>query len=496
MNAKHFVFLLKGGLLIMILLSVLTLLNVIVAPKYYYNYMWPTTSTVEQFYQMEEDTVDVVILGSSHSVTAISPQELYDEYGIRSYNLGTEQQNLLVSYYLLREALRYQKPKAVVLDVYMCYPYNTKEPLNSAEGFTRKVIDYMRWSDVKKEAIEDITRLDPKQTKNSYYFINQRFHTRWSGLNEDDFSFARMQNEEGLKGYSVLAEQVKNEEYKPFEKGNTKGTEEMVPLMESYLDEITMLCRDQGIELILIKTPYSAASEERYNRFDAYAGLHGIRYYDFNEKEWYDKMAYHFATDNQDNGHANYWGAKKISGTIGEILRKDYHIAAIQDNQWENTKELYEQFIRNADLIHITDIKEYLEAINRPEYAVFVVAADDASESLDDEIIEGLKKLGLEGKIFGAYRQSYYAVVTKEKTEEEVSLDSLRTSGSFRDGRSIYQIASAGYESGNFCSVRIDGREYAKNKRGLNFVVYDCSLKKVVDTVCFDTFLPEWDCIR
>ena len=83
--------------------------------------------------------------------------------------------------------------------------------------------------------------------------------------------------------------------------------------------------------------------------------------FDFNEKEWYDKMAYHFATDNQDNGHANYWGAKKISGTIGEILRKDYHIAAIQDNQWENTKELYEQFIRNADLIHITDIKEYLE---------------------------------------------------------------------------------------------------------------------------------------
>lgn len=65
---------------------------------------------------MQKDTVDVLFLGSSHGVTSFLPQELYNQYGITGYNLGCEQQGMVTSYYWLKEALRYQSPKAVVLD--------------------------------------------------------------------------------------------------------------------------------------------------------------------------------------------------------------------------------------------------------------------------------------------------------------------------------------------------------------------------------------------
>lgn len=55
------------------------------------------------------------------------------------------------------------------------------------------------------------------------------------------------------------------------------------------------------------------------------------------------------------------------------------------------------------------------------------------------------------------------------------------------NGRSYYEISSAGYENGNTCSIRIDGTEYAKNMRGINIVVYNHVTKTVVDSVCFDT---------
>ena len=52
----------------------------------------------------------------------------------------------------------------------------------------------------------------------------------------------------------------------------------------------------------------------------------------------------------------------------------------------------------------------------------------------------------------------------------------------------MYDVVSAGYECGNECSIKIDGKEYGKNQRGLNIVVYNHVTKAVVDSVCFDTY--------
>ncbi|MCD8220930.1 MAG: hypothetical protein LUD07_01830 [Clostridiales bacterium] len=60
---------------------------------------WNNYSTFQGFYKESENTIETVFLGPSSIVSAIIPAELYEDYGICSYNLGSEMQPMLASYY-------------------------------------------------------------------------------------------------------------------------------------------------------------------------------------------------------------------------------------------------------------------------------------------------------------------------------------------------------------------------------------------------------------
>lgn len=48
--------------------------------KVFLSDIWPTTLTYSKFYEEEEDTIDVIFLGSSHAASSFIPQELYNNY--------------------------------------------------------------------------------------------------------------------------------------------------------------------------------------------------------------------------------------------------------------------------------------------------------------------------------------------------------------------------------------------------------------------------------
>lgn len=490
-------FMIKSGIFLLILLVTLLILTWVFLPKTFFSSLWPNMSTTVNFYGMEKNSIDVLFLGSSQCVSAFNPQEIYDQYGLRSYNLGTQEQSLLVSYYWLKEALRYQHPRAIVLDVFMCFPYPYNPPLNSPEGAVRYAMDPMRWSSVKIEAIDAICEHDGAQTKISYYFPLNRFHGRWTSLNEDDFCFIERLSHGEMKGFSVLKDRCGNESYQPFDTDDSVEPERMVPLMQEYLDKITALCKENNIELILVKTPTLDFNVARYNCVNAYAQEHQLAYYDFNESSLYHEVNYQFSADNNDVWHINYLGAKKVSDKIGEILAGEgYRIPAVYDEQWEESRYFYETTVQNAELSTITDIEEYLQAINRSAYSIFIAVKDEASTSINDSIAQRLQQLGLSTDLRDKFGHSYYAIITPDGVSENCGVQMLSVSGPFCNGQCVYKISSAGFESGSSCSILINNVEYAKMGRGLNIVVYDNIYRRVVDSVCFDTYDPTLNATR
>ena len=80
--------------------------------------------------------------------------------------------------------------------------------------------------------------------------------------------------------------------------------------------------------------------------------------------------------------------------------------------------------------------------------------------------------------------------MTEDLSEEEIS-----ATGTLPDGRSYSVISQGGLSgagggAGRYltCSIKIDGVEYAVQRIGRNFVVYDPAHSRVVDSVEFNTY--------
>ena len=133
---------------------------------------------------------------------------------------------------------------------------------------------------------------------------------------------------------------------------------------------------------------------------------------------------------------------------------------------------------------------EFLQTLDRDNKMIFIAIKDDGTYSLTKTLQEDLFSLGIKTDLRGKYRNSFYAVITPEEVIEDLSgTEAIGTEGQVAD--ITYEVKSAGFSLGNFSSIKINGQEYAKNQRGLNFVIYDLSTKEVAERITFDTCWEE-----
>lgn len=130
---------------------------------------------------------------------------------------------------------------------------------------------------------------------------------------------------------------------------------------------------------------------------------------------------------------------------------------------------------------------DYLSRIGNERYLAVMAINDDASFSMTKELQDVLNGLGLQESLLGSYRHSYIAVLDSGKVVYE-KIDNQRLEYAVElDGMSI-EVMSAGGDVGSYANIFINGIDYSQNKRGLNIVVYDKFMKKVLDSVCFDLY--------
>ena len=479
---KHVANAAKCAAFLLILVLSLLKINEVLEPKYIYkNSDWATTSSYRQFYQMDKNSIDVLFLGSSVAVNAFIPQEIYNEYGIRSYNLGSEQQSPFLSYYWLKEALNYQSPKVVVFDTKFMKNIHPESPINTVEGMARKCLDPMRLSAVKAEAVSELCKLDKSQSLLSYYLTNIRFHSRWSELKEYDLN-DQLVNKAELKGFSPVIGDG-HDTYETFDAADTEVRTEYPSVMQEYLDRMTQLCREKGISLVLISLPGNEMSDGVNNTLTAYAAENGLQYYNLCSTEYYDQIGAELPRENV-VGHQNIWGAIKTSRFMGKLLSENYGLERVTDQQYEDTREFYEQTKRSAVIPQIANVAAYLRELNSSKYAIFMVTHGDPMETLLSEgVEEAMTNLGLNCIWKENPSFAYAAVIIRGQVVEEASQEQISITGSFRRRRTVYSLKSAGAVGSS--SVTIENEKLGKNADGLTIVVYDTNTCKVIDTVTF-----------
>ncbi len=272
------------------------------------------TNIHDNFKQLERDSVDMVFIGTSHQFCTIDPDLLYEEYGINSFMLATSAQTIPMSYYAAMEAIEFQHPKAIVLEVLYCTnDFRTVSPEMSHTFF-----DGMPWSEAKKQAIEDL--IEPEER--IYYYLNLgRYHTRWKDLGEEDFHSnltsprGRYYSEEISYNWQIPV--ISREEKEP-----------MPQEMLKYFEMIVELCEENQVELILYVAPFNALYDDDsmredlyrrqriFNWIEEYADTKNLRYYNL----FYEMMDIGLdgTVDYMDSQHFNCYGQEKVTRYMAE----------------------------------------------------------------------------------------------------------------------------------------------------------------------------------
>lgn len=186
---------------------------------------------------------------------------------------------------------------------------------------------------------------------------------REESSDEGEDLWALMEEEEAVPEEAVSDEQD----------GTTDTTEPADPGKKfasypmQYLDKMRKLCKEQGIQLILMKAPslspvwYDSENQQILD-YAAKYDLPYINFYDLLEETGID-----YETDTYDGGlHLNRSGAGKLSGYLGKVLTEQYGVSDHrQDSQiskvYEKKYQFYEDMIQaqQDELDRYGEIRNY-----------------------------------------------------------------------------------------------------------------------------------------
>ena len=221
------------------------LLNKLLSPKYVETLV--EGSMISQYYSEPKDH-EAIFIGDCEVYANFSPLVMYEQDGIKAYVRGSSQQMIWQSYYILKETLKYETPKVVVLNVNsMRYGKNSDKV---SEAYNRLTIDNMKWSKEKIDIINESMTED--ETFISYIFPILRYHSRYDKLTKEDFKYMFRKKSNTHNGFLV------NKNIKPADTFPTKrklASYNFDSECYEYLDKITELCKQNNIKLVLIKAP-------------------------------------------------------------------------------------------------------------------------------------------------------------------------------------------------------------------------------------------------
>ena len=283
-------------------------------PEAYYN---------DSFHNLPEDSMDVIMLGSSHAQYSFCPSFFYEDTGLYSYVLGSAFQPLKISYLMLKEALKTQSPEMLILEVYTATLGDV--PINE----NRYVLaEYQLSGDERKEAIGYLS--DDK--KATYYneFINN--HNNWRNLTIDDLKEDKT-SIEATMGYH------QNSVYLPVDNywySFIYDEDVDLELKQEDLDALNNiydLCEENNIDILLYMVPMDNVTQEiqsyRHKVWD-WAKEKDIKYVDFLER---DKEFDIRSVIHSDGFHLFTNGASIVTDYLASYVSENYTFDSHKDNE-------------------------------------------------------------------------------------------------------------------------------------------------------------------
>lgn len=329
-------------------------------------------SRISKAYRGEpRDSIDTVFIGNSDIYRAISPVDLFHQTGITSAIAGRPNKQLSEVPGDIRDILRYQNPKTIVLETDCMFSGTNpgfKKGISPLEAEAAKV-------DVAGQAPSKATNADvagqaPSKATNApqqnifakckallqegdsaflaalnYKFPLVKYHDNWKHLKLTTFLQPRGKYHFSNKGMAY-ANTVKaypfGNEYMQLSGGkHAMLSEEKLDQFQKIYD----LCDRNGIRLVLLTVPSANTwNKGKSDTVKQLAKKYDLTYYDYNCQL---PAGFNWVTDSKDGGnHLNYAGASAVTKDLAKKLTDDLTMnpTSLTKKQKQQWKKDYEHF--------------------------------------------------------------------------------------------------------------------------------------------------------
>ena len=342
-------------------------------------------SRISKAYRGEpRDSIDTVFIGNSDIYRAISPVDLFQQTGITSAIAGRPNKQLSEVPGDIRDILRYQNPKTIVLETDCMFSGTNpgfKKGISPLEAEAAKV-DVAGQTPSKAKAADvagqappkakatDVAGQAPSKAKASahqnifdkckallqegdsaflaalnYKFPLVKYHDNWKHLKLAAFLQPRGKYHFSNKGMAY-ANTVKaypfGNEYMQLSGGkHAMLSEEKLDQFQKIYD----LCDRNGVRLVLLTVPSANTwNKGKSDTVKQLAKKYDLTYYDYNRQL---PAGFDWATDSKDGGnHLNYAGASAVTKDLAKKLTDDLTMSptSLTKEQKQQWKKDYEHF--------------------------------------------------------------------------------------------------------------------------------------------------------
>ena len=324
------------------------------------------------FYAEKNNTLDIIMVGSSPVFPYYIAPKLWGETGIAMYPLSSNVQRPVAMKYLVEEAEKSQSPDLYIFEMRMFTMQD--EGLRDNMAYTRGVTDNMRYSYLRCKTIQAMVPEDDEEGRLSYYLDIIKYHTNWKMLAlPSEWANITYHKPNPLKGYEFKDEV--GPQPMP-DCGGAEGITQIPPEQEAYFRDLMDFLRTESKDALFIVSPYGESLEEQqmYNNMEEIASSYGYPFLNMNN--YYDEIGIVFEEDFADYGsHTNAVGAEKCTDFLKTYLQENYNF---QDKRgdgayesWDKSYLLWQQEIGAAR-------EAIQERIENEDYAV--IAEDEWQE--------------------------------------------------------------------------------------------------------------------
>lgn len=339
-----------------ILLAILTATGVVATSNFVFKRTLTGDETrVRNFYLEEKNSLDMVYIGASTVYTDYSAPLAWHEFGITSYSLATNSAPMGVAKSMVKEVLKYQNPKLILIDINGIL-YDDSDEVKEAS--LRRWIDNMKYSDNKMETIKELV---PKDEQKNYYNSLVKYHNNWEKVDEYLKATRRelymKKNKENL---AILGDEGSTKITPQNNLIDIKNYQNCAPMYKKsgqhLIDLLEYLTKENITNVVFTNMPryYTTkmiGERERFNEAKRNIKAYGYTCIDLDDHV--EQIGLDSQNDFYNTNHLNIYGREKTTKYLISYLMKYHDITSSHSefiiNKWNKEYESYDKIYQWAN---------------------------------------------------------------------------------------------------------------------------------------------------